>query len=142
MNQPGLYPFAPLTKSNQPDSLLQQIAEKINILDDLEQVQVLGSCTSILAGLRFNKTLINSLFQEDIMKESVIYQDLLERGGQKEALKLVMMLLNQLFPELEERLTNKIKILSISDLEELAVSLLEFKDVNDLDAWLGYPDLS
>ena len=145
INQPGLYPFAPLTNSNNPDYLLQQIAEKINKLDDIEQRQTLGSCTSILAGLRFDKTLINSLFQEDIMKGSVIYQDILEkgekRGGEKEALKLVMMQLNLRFPQLEERLTNKVQTLSLSDLEDLAGSLLEFKDVNDLDAWLDYPEL-
>jgi hypothetical protein len=51
-----------------------------------------------------------------------------------------MKLLNQSFPNLEERFTNKIKTLSISDLEELAVSLLQFKDLSELDAWLGYPD--
>lgn len=75
------------------------------------------------------------------MKGSVIYQDILEKGEKKGALKLVMMQLNLRFPQLEDRLTNKIKTLSLSDLEDLAMSLLEFKDVNDLDAWLGYPAL-
>ena len=79
------------------------------------------------------------------MKGSVIYEDLLQkgekRGSEKEALKLITMQLNLRFPKLEERLTNKIKTLSLSDLEDLAVSLLDFKDVSDLDAWLGYPEL-
>ncbi len=75
------------------------------------------------------------------MKESVIYQDILQKGEKRGALKLVMMLLNQLFPQLEERLINKIQTLSLSELEDLAISLLEFKEVNDLDAWLGYPEL-
>ncbi|MBR8826896.1 MAG: DUF4351 domain-containing protein [Gomphosphaeria aponina SAG 52.96 = DSM 107014] len=141
INQPGLYPFAPLTKSKNPEFLLQQIADKINQIEDREQRQILGSCTSILAGLRFEKTLVNSLFQEEIMKGSVIYQDILEKGEKKGELKLVMMLLDQRFPQLQERLTSKIKTLSLSDLEDLAVSLLKFKDVNDLDAWLGYPEL-
>ncbi|MGK7886161.1 MAG: Rpn family recombination-promoting nuclease/putative transposase [Crocosphaera sp.] len=145
INQPGLYPFAPLTNSKNPNTLLQQISAKINNLEDIEQRQILGSCTSILAGLRFDKILVNSLFQEDIMKGSVIYQDILEKGERKgeikEGLKLVMLLLNQQFPNLEERLTNKIQTLSLNDLEDLAMSLLEFKDINDLDAWLGYPEL-
>jgi predicted transposase YdaD len=132
-------------KSNQPDALLQQVASKINTLDDPQQRQALGSCTSILAGLRFEKTLINSLFREDIMKGSVIYEDILQQGkqiGKKEGeLKLVMMQLNLRFPQLEPRLTNKVKTLSLSDLEDLAGSLLEFQDVSDLDAWLGYPEL-
>ncbi len=141
INQPGLYPFAPLTNSKNPNTLLQQISAKINNLEDIEQRQILGSCTSILAGLRFDKILVNSLFQEDIMKGSVIYQDILEKGEKKEGLKLVMLQLNQQFPNLEERLINKIQTLSLNDLEDLAMSLLEFKDINDLDAWLGYPEL-
>ncbi len=74
------------------------------------------------------------------MKESVIYQDILQKGERKEGLKLVMILLNQLFPQLEERLTNKLQTLSLLELEDLATSLLEFEDINDLDAWLGYPE--
>ncbi|MDJ0842691.1 DUF4351 domain-containing protein [Crocosphaera sp.] len=119
--------------------------DKINNIEDVEQRQVLGSCTGILAGLRFDKILVNTLFQEDIMKGSVIYQDILEKGKKKgeieEALKLVMLLLNQQFSNLEERFTNKIQTLSLNDLEDLAMSLLDFKDINDLDAWLGYPEL-
>ena len=60
INQPGLYPFAPLTNSKNPNTLLQQISAKINNLEDIEQRQILGSCTSILAGLRFDKILVNS----------------------------------------------------------------------------------
>ena len=145
INQPGLYPFVPLTNSKNPNTLLQQISAKINNLEDIEQRQILGSCTSILAGLRFDKILVNSLFQEEIMKGSVIYQDILQKGERKgeikEGLKLVMLLLNQRFPNLEERLTNKIETLSLNDIEDLAMSLLEFKDINDLDAWLDYPEL-
>ena len=145
INQPGLYPFAPLTNSKNPNTLLQQISAKINKLEDIKQRQILGSCTSILAGLRFDKILVNSLFQEEIMKGSVIYQDILQKGERKgeikEGLKLVMLLLNQRFPNLEERLTNKIETLSLNDIEDLAMSLLEFKDINDLDAWLDYPEL-
>ncbi|EHJ14463.1 DUF4351 domain-containing protein, partial [Crocosphaera watsonii] len=81
----------------------------------------------------------------EIMKGSVIYQDILQKGERKgeikEGLKLVMLLLNQRFPNLEERLTNKIETLSLNDIEDLAMSLLEFKDINDLDAWLDYPEL-
>lgn len=67
--------------------MLQQVAEKINILDDIEQRQVLASCISILARLRFQESLINSLFQEDIIKGSVIYESLLQKGEQKGELK-------------------------------------------------------
>ncbi|WP_446390131.1 hypothetical protein [Coleofasciculus sp. B1-GNL1-01] len=49
----------------------------------------------ILAGLRFEKALIRRFFREDIMRESVIYQDILQQGRQQEALSLVMRQLNR-----------------------------------------------
>ena len=52
------------------------------------------------------------------MNGSVIYQDILQKGEIKEALKLVMLQLNQRFPNLEERLTNKVQTLSLNDLED------------------------
>lgn len=75
------------------------------------------------------------------MKESVIYQDIFQKGEKNEGFKLIIMLLQDRFSQIEERLTNKIKTLSLSEIEDLARSLLKFKDVNELDAWLGYPGL-
>ncbi|MEG3437122.1 DUF4351 domain-containing protein [Pannus brasiliensis CCIBt3594] len=77
-----------------------------------------------------------------MMKESVIYQDILEKEERKGELKLVMMQLNSRFPRLEERLINRIQTFSLRELEELAIFLLDFQDVSDLDAWLGYPEES
>jgi hypothetical protein len=40
----------------------------------------------VLAGLRFDKNLIRQLLREEIMLESVTYQDILKQGGRREAL--------------------------------------------------------
>ncbi len=81
------------------------------------------------------------------MKESVFYQSILREGmeeGKKEgsieeAKKLVLRQLNLIYRELEPRLLRKIETLSLSQLEELAAALLDFSELEDLDAWLGYP---
>ncbi|MGK7873366.1 MAG: Rpn family recombination-promoting nuclease/putative transposase [Xenococcaceae cyanobacterium] len=148
LNHPALLPLAPLTKSNSPQELLTQVANKVNQIEDTEQKQSISSCTEILAGLRFKEDLVRSLFREEIMKESVIYQSILKKGKQEgkqeglkeEAKKLVMLLLNLRFGNLESRLLHKIESLSLKQLEELAKDLLDFAEVQDLDAWLGYPE--
>ncbi|MGK7872677.1 MAG: DUF4351 domain-containing protein [Xenococcaceae cyanobacterium] len=135
---------APLTQSNSPEDLLTEVANKVNQIEDIEQKQSIASCTEILAGLRFKEDLVRSLFREEIVKESVIYQSILKKGQQEglkeEAKKLVMLQLNLRFGNLESRLVQKIESLSLKQLEELAKDLLDFSEVEDLDAWLGYPE--
>jgi predicted transposase YdaD len=40
----------------------------------------LAAATAILAGLVLSKEIIRSLLREEIMRESVIYQDIREKG--------------------------------------------------------------
>jgi predicted transposase YdaD len=135
-----LLPFAPLTKSDSPQDLLAQVAQKVKQIEDTEKRQNLASCTGLLAGLRFEENLIRSLFREDIMKESIFYQSILKEGSKEEAKKLVLRQLNLIYRELEPRLLHKIETLSLSQLEELAEALLDFSEPEDLEAWLGYPE--
>ncbi len=143
LQNPALLPLAPLTKSDVPENLIAEVAHQVNEIQDEEEKRRISSCTSILAGLRFEEDLIRSLFREDIMKESVIYQSILKEGmqqGIQEGVKqLVMMLLNSSFGTLESRLIEKIDSLSVQQLQELAIALLHFTSKEDLDAWLGYP---
>ncbi|HAG79579.1 MAG TPA: hypothetical protein DCL61_00090, partial [Cyanobacteria bacterium UBA12227] len=66
-----------LTQTESPETLLTQVAEQIATISDQEQQKIIGSCTQIFAGLRFEKDLIRQLFREEIMQASVIYQDIL-----------------------------------------------------------------
>jgi predicted transposase YdaD len=87
----------------------------------------------VLAGLRFDKDLIRQFFREDIMKESVIYQDIV----QKEALKMINRLLKRRFGDVNDPLMTKIRNLSADDLEDLGEALFDFSDVADLVTWLN-----
>jgi predicted transposase/invertase (TIGR01784 family) len=86
LQNPALLPLASLCQTSSPDQLLGKVAEELGKIEGSVERGQIAACTEILAGLRFNKTLIKQLFREDIMRESVIYQDILQQG-QKQALK-------------------------------------------------------
>ncbi len=129
---PALLPLAALTQTNSPQALLAQVTEQVARIPDREQRQNIAGCTEILAGLRFEKDLIRQLLREDIMRESVIYQDIV----QKEAFKLISRQLNRRFSELDSSLIERVRKLSAEQLEDLGEALLDFSEVTDLLVWL------
>lgn len=66
------------------------------------------------------------------MKESVIYQDIV----QKEAFKLISRQLKRRFGDIDESLVEQVHNLSVEQLEELGEELLDFSEVADLAVWL------
>ena len=148
-----LLPLAALAQSNNPNALLEQVAERVARIDNIEQRQNILACSSILAGLRFSENFIHSLFREEFMRESVIYQDILQQGLQQgleqgleqgrlegrqtELLKLLRRQLTRRLGEMEPQYDLEIQKLSISQLEDLGEALLEFSSVADLAAWLN-----
>jgi len=140
LGSPALLPLATLTRSDSPLGLLQTVAQAVTNLSDREQRSNLASCVEILAGLRFEKVMIRQLFREEIMQESVIYQDILQRGLQQGLQQgEVMVVLRQLrrqLGELPPLVEEKIRGLALEQLGELAEALLEFEQLADLLTWL------
>jgi len=149
LNNPALLPLAPLTRTNAPQDLLSQVAESVAKIEEIEIKRDIVACTEILAGLRFEKKLISQLLREDIMRESVIYQDILQKGeekGRKEGEKrgeqqgeqrTIIRQLNRRFGELDSSLVDRIKTLNIEKLDNLADALLDFSNINNLVNWLN-----
>ncbi|MGF1601145.1 MAG: hypothetical protein ACFCU8_03850 [Thermosynechococcaceae cyanobacterium] len=52
-------------------------------IESESQRREISGYVQLLAGLRFNKQLIYQVFQEGMMRESVIYQDILQKGELK-----------------------------------------------------------
>ncbi|MDK2461414.1 DUF4351 domain-containing protein, partial [Aphanizomenon sp. PH219] len=82
---------------------------------------------------------------EDIMRESVIYQDIFQKG-EKQGEKLgrtegeqrtIIRQLTRRFGELDSSLVDKIKTLNIEKLDNLADALLDFSNINNLGTWLN-----
>ena len=144
LNNPALLPLATLTKTKSPQILLSQVSQEIAKIENIAAKQNTAAYTEILAGLRFDKNLIRQLLSEDIMQESVIYQDILQKGetkgekkGEKqEALRFLSRQLNRKFGEMETPIIERMRLLSTEQLELLGEDFLDFNDVSDLIDWL------
>lgn len=112
-------------------------------IQETAQRQEISSCTQILAGLRFKKDLIRNLFREEIMRESVIYQDIIQKGraegraeARQEEFTLIIRMLTRQIGTLDPELQERIRKLSFSEWADLGEALLDFSDVSDLVDWL------
>ncbi|HLO86349.1 MAG TPA: DUF4351 domain-containing protein, partial [Nostocaceae cyanobacterium] len=152
----ALLPLAPLAQTNSPKTLLSQVAQNLDKIADRETKQDIAAYTEILAGLRFEKDLIRQLLSEDIMKESVIYQDIFQKGEQKGEkkgeergkqigeklgeVKFCLRLLNQRFGELDAEIIERVKALPVEQLENLGAALFNISEVAELVTWLNQQD--
>ncbi|WP_449419644.1 Rpn family recombination-promoting nuclease/putative transposase [Phormidium nigroviride] len=79
----GLLPFAVLSRTENPVGVLTQVASAIAEIPDRRIQSNLMASAGILAGLVLEKDVITRLLRGDIMRESVIYQDILQEGRQE-----------------------------------------------------------
>ena len=87
LNQLGLLPLAVLSQTKDPKIVLTKIAQTIDREADKNIKNNLLAVLGILAGLVLNQTTIQQILRSDIMKESVIYQEILREGELKGELK-------------------------------------------------------
>ena len=74
------------------------------------------------------------------MQESVIYQDILQKGELKGEVKFCLMLLNQRFGQLDSEILERVKVLSVEQLENLGAALFNISEIADLVTWLNQED--
>ena len=150
LHNPALLPLATLAATEDDSQLLVEVIQQVNKIEEPEDRREIYACTQILAGLRFNEELIGNLFQEGIMRESVIYQQIikeglaegfteglaegLEQGRQAEVL-LIQRLLKRRIGTVNPDLLAKIQKLYFSQLEDLGEALLDFELEEDLVEW-------
>ena len=79
-NYLGLLPFAALSQTNNPEETLRQVARKIENIADKQVQSNVAASTAIISGIALNKEIIQRLLRSEIMKESVIYQEILLEG--------------------------------------------------------------
>jgi predicted transposase YdaD len=140
----ALLPLAPLTRTDSAYLLLSQVAEEIARISDMDIRRNTAAYTEILAGLKFEKDFIRQLLSEEMMQESVIYQDILlkgeqrgeKKGEQKEAFRFLQRQLNRRFGEIDSSIIERLRILSTEQLEVLGEEFLDFANVSDLVTWL------
>jgi predicted transposase YdaD len=140
LNNTALLPLAPLTQTDSPQQLLSQVAQSVAKISNKDTRQDIATYTEILAGLKFEKDLIRQFLSEDIMQESVIYQDILQKGEQqgeqREALRFCMFLLSDRFGEIDSSVIEQVQTLNKEQLEALGRAILRISSIDDLAAWL------
>jgi len=140
---PALLPLAVLGKTDAPMSLLQQVAAQVELIEELQQQREISAYTEVLAGLKFDKDLIRRFLREELMRESVIYQEIqqeaLQKGLQQGLEREVSLVLRQLARrtgQVAPEVRSQIQQLPVAQLEELGEALLDFSSVQDLMDWL------
>lgn len=83
LQKPGLLPFAVLSNTSNKASTLQRVADEVEKLTERATQSDILACTGVLAGLVLEKEVIQKILRSDIMKESVIYQSIVEEGLQQ-----------------------------------------------------------
>ena len=71
------------------------------------------------------------------MEESVIYQDILQKGERNKAFRIVSRKLNKRFGDINSTIIERIRVLSTAQLEVLALESLDFSGTSDLETCLN-----
>jgi predicted transposase YdaD len=127
-----------------------EVAGKVSTIADESQRNDLTAAAGILAGLRFDGELIRRHFRREIMMQSVIYREILQEGeqlgeqrGEKHGrLVVIQFQLERQLGTVPPELLAQLPVLSLSDLDQLGVALLDFKSADDLTRWLTQHNLS
>ncbi len=75
---PGLLPLAVLGQTEDRTQTLREVSSLIDNLQNRREQSNIAAATSLLAGLVLKKEVIQQILREEIMQESVIYQDIKE----------------------------------------------------------------
>jgi predicted transposase YdaD len=149
LDDEALLPLAVLGRAASDEALLRETAARVERMTDASQRANVSACAQVLAGLRFDRTLIRALFREEAMRESVIYQEIIERGlaqgverglaqgSHLEAIRLARTLLERRFGPLPESITAQIALLSREQAESLAIETLNFNSLDAVRTWLA-----
>ena len=87
LTSPGLLPLAVLTQSSDPELKLRQVAEVLETITDNRVRGNLMTATSVFVGVVLKPELIKTILRSEIMKESAVYQEILQEGEQRGLLK-------------------------------------------------------
>jgi predicted transposase YdaD len=148
LRTPGLLPYAVLSQAEDKEQILQQVVGQLEQIEDVRQQSNLTAATSILAGLKLTPEAIRRLMRSPVMRESSMYQSILQEGraegearglaqGLQQERALVLKQLTRKVGSLSPELLARIGGLSIERLEALGEALLDFEGVGDLENWLG-----
>ncbi len=141
----ALLPFAALTRTQDSTRLLDRVVQQVAEIPEVTERQEMSAYVQLMAGLKYDKEVIRRVFREGMMRESVIYQEILHEGEEKgreegrqiERRSLISLQLEQRVGSLSDAQRDRISTLNLDQLTALAIALLNFSSQDDLDAWLN-----
>ncbi|MBE9196137.1 Rpn family recombination-promoting nuclease/putative transposase [Synechocystis sp. LEGE 06083] len=87
MESLGLLPLAILTQNPDPTVKLKEVATALDRIRDRRVKANLMTATSVFGGLVLSPEFIKTILRSEIMKESAVYQEILQEGEQQGLLK-------------------------------------------------------
>jgi predicted transposase YdaD len=145
LKREGLLPLATLCRAESGEKLLGEVAAQINRIKSRERRRETLNWSRVLAGLRYDKSLIYQILKEsDMLEESVVYQDIYQkgeqrgeqRGAEQEARRVALRQLELQLGKLSRTAQRQIEKLAVEQLEALCEALLKFRTKDDLTRWL------
>jgi predicted transposase YdaD len=141
----GLYPFASLAQTDEPELVLREVAAKIEEIPERKLQADISAMSYILAGLVLDRDRVGRIIRRDIMRESVTYQEILAEGEFKgktqgrveEARALIIRLLTRKLGKIGSNLLTRIEALPLERVESLGEDLLDFILIDNLEQWLN-----
>jgi len=143
-NLRSLLPFVPILKGGGEEGVVRKALRQLRADETLNELEPL---LSFFASFVLELPVVQDIMRWDmaVLRESPWYQEILKEGlqqgrqeGRQEGeVELVLRLLTRRFGVLELRTQQQIRQLSIAQLETLAEVLLDFSDVEELEAWLA-----
>jgi predicted transposase YdaD len=129
-----------LTQTPDKAETLRQVAKRVEAIADMRVQSNVAASAGILAGLTLKQDFINQVLRKEIMRQSVIYQEILQEGEQTGIFKgeqaLIFRLLTRRVGNVAPEVRSQIQSLSLPQLESLGEALLDFSQPDDLVEWL------
>lgn len=140
LKSPALLPLAPLARAKEPVELLKKTLDRVARIASPDERREVELRTHLLAGLRFEEQLLNTLFREEVMIESVTYRAILRKGATQgrleEAQSLLSLLVGDRFGQVSESLKAQLSELTLKQTEELVRALPRLRRPDGLTRWL------
>lgn len=130
----ALLPFVPVLKNGGESTVVQRA---LNQLRGDQQLVELESLLAFFASFVLGSEVVRQIMRWDmaVLRESPWYQEILREGEQRER-SLILKQLNRRVGALSPEITVQVQALSIDQLEALGEALLDFTQVDELNAWL------
>ena len=77
---PGLLPLATLANTANRRHVLSEVAARLRKIENVERRREISSLAEVVAGLSYSQEVVRFMFNDNILKESSIYQWIVQEG--------------------------------------------------------------